>query len=171
METIMETERFYFVRMNEKYVDFYVENMNNPEIYQYISNSPRIYTREDEMEWIKANKDTDQFTVIDKVTNKPIGTAGFHEIKNETGEIGIWITPTAQDKHYGQEIIKRIIDYGYNVMNVKRITLKVHENNPRAVHVYEKIGFYKNGRPKKITDGIGNPTRSIHMTYKKERRN
>ena len=95
METIMETERVYFVRMNEKYVDFYVENMNNPEIYQYISNSPRIYTREDEIEWIKANKDTDQFTVIDKVTNKPIGTAGFHEIKNETGEIGIWITPTA----------------------------------------------------------------------------
>ena len=56
MEIVMETERVYFVKIDPKYIDFYLENVNNPEIYQYISTYPaRIYTREEEMEWIKNN--------------------------------------------------------------------------------------------------------------------
>ena len=171
METMFETERVSFVRMDEEFVDFYIENMNNPEIYQYISTYPaRIYTREAEIEWLKENKHLFQFTIIEKETNMPIANAGYHEIKDETGELGIWITPTAQDKHYGREILNRLIEYGYQELNLRKITLKVHENNKRAVHLYQKLGFYKNGRPKEIKDGIGNPTRSLHMTLKKERR-
>mgnify|MGYP002857851839 CR=1 FL=1 len=168
METIMETERVYFVKMNEKYVDFYIENMNDSRIYQHISTYPaRIYTREDEIEWLKNNKHLNNFTIIEKETNKPIANAGYHEIINETGELGIWITVAAQDKHYGREILMKLIEYGYQELQLKKVTLKVHENNERAVNLYKKLGFYPNGRPKAIKDGIGNPTRSIHMTHKK----
>ena len=167
MKIEMETERMYFVKMSEEYVDFYIDNMNNSEIYQYITTNPIIYTREAEIEWLKNNKDLYQFTMIDKETNQPIANAGYHEIKNNNGELGIWITPSAQNKHYGYEILNKLIEYGYNELHLNKITLKVHENNKRAMHLYEKLGFYKNGRPKNITDGIGNPTRSIHMTLKK----
>ena len=168
METIMETETFYFVKMEEEYVDFYIENMNDPRIYQHISTFPaRIYTREDEIEWLKNNKHLNNFTIIEKETNKPIANAGYHEIINETGELGIWITVSAQDKHYGREILMKLIKYGYHELQLKRITLKVHENNERAVHLYKKLGFYRNGRPKTIKDGLGNPTKSLHMIHKK----
>lgn len=169
---MFESERVYFVKMDEEFVDFYIENMNNPEIYQYISTYPaRIYSREEEIEWVKANTETPQFTIIEKETGRLIGNAGYHEIINETSELGIWITPSEQNNHYGREILNRLIEYGYQELHLRKITLKVHENNERAVHLYEKIGFYKNGRPKAIKDGIGNPTRSLHMTLKKERRN
>lgn len=171
MKIVMETERVYFIRMDEEYVDFYIENMNNPEIYQYITAyPPRIYTREDEIEWVKANIETPQFTIVDKQTGALIGNAGYHEIVNETSELGIWITPEQQNNHYGREILTKLIEYGYQELHLRRITLKVHENNERAMHLYQKIGFFKNGRPKNIIDGIGNPTRSIHMQLKKERR-
>ncbi len=171
MEIVMETNRVYFVRMDTEYVDFYLENMNNPEIYQYISTYPaRIYTKEEEIEWVENNKHLYSFTIIDKETNELVGNAGYHEIKNETGELGIWIAIKHQNKHYGREILNRLIEYGYQELNLKRITLTVHENNKRAMHLYEKIGFFKQGRPAYIKDGIGNPTRKIHMTLKKERR-
>ena len=171
MEIVMESERVYFVRMDTEYVDFYLENVNNPEIYQYISTFPaRIYTREEEIEWVENNKHLYSFTVIDKETGELIGNAGYHEIENEVGELGIWIAIKHQNNHYGREILMRLIEYGYQELHLKRITLKFHENNERAVHLYEKIGFYKSGRPKNIKDGIGNPTRSLNMTLKKERR-
>lgn len=171
MEIVMETKRVYFVKINPKYIDFYLENVNNPEIYQYISTYPaRIYTYEEEMEWIKNNKHLYSFTIIDKETNELIGNAGYHEIENGIGELGIWIAIPQQNKHYGREILRALIEYGYQELNLKRITLTVHENNARAMHLYQKLGFYKQGRPKNIKDGIGNPTRKIHMTLKKERR-
>ena len=71
MEIVMETERVYFVRMDTEYVDFYLENMNNPEIYQYISTFPaRIYTREEEIEWVQNNRHLDSFTVVEKETGE-----------------------------------------------------------------------------------------------------
>jgi len=171
MEIVMETDQFYFVRMDTEYVDFYLENMNNPEIYQYISTYPaRIYTKEEEIEWVENNKHLYSFTIIEKETNELVGNAGYHEIKNEIGELGIWIAIPQQNKHYGREILRALIEYGYQELNLKRITLTVHENNTRAIHLYQKLGFYKQGRPKNIKDGIGNPTRKIHMTLKKERR-
>ena len=171
MEIIMETDRIYIVRIDTKYIDFYLENMNNPEIYQYISTYPaRIYTKEEEIEWVENNKHLYSFTIIEKETNELVGNAGYHEIKNEIGELGIWIAIPQQKKHYGREILRALIEYGYQELNLKRITLTVHENNTRAIHLYQKLGFYKQGRPKNIKDGIGNPTRKIHMTLKKERR-
>jgi len=167
MKIEMETERLYFIKMNEKYIDFYLENINNPEIYQHIRTEPPHYTYEDEIEWLKNNKNLYQFTIIEKVTNKPIANAGYHEIQNNTGELGIWITPDAQNKHYGREILRKLIELGYEELHLNRITLGVHENNERAFHLYKKLGFYKNGRPKNITDGLGNPTRRLHMTLKK----
>jgi len=171
MEIVMETDQFYFVRMDTEYVDFYLENMNNPEIYQYISTYPaRIYTKEEEIEWVENNKHLYSFTIIEKETNELVGNAGYHEIKKEIGELGIWIAIKHQNKHYGREILNRLIEYGYQELNLKRIYLTVHENNERAMHLYEKLGFFKQGRPANIRDGIGNPTRKIHMTLKKERR-
>ena len=171
MEIITENERVYFVKMETEYVDFYLENMNNPEIYQYITSfPPKIYTKEDEIEWVINNRHLNNFTIIDKETGELIGNAGYHEIKNDTGELGIWIAIKNQNKHYGREILLKLIEYGYKELKLKRITLKVHENNERAFHLYQSIGFYKQGRPKNIIDGVGNPTRSLSMTLKKERR-
>lgn len=44
-----------------------------------------------------------------------------------------------QDKGYGQEVLKELIDkYGIK-------SLWVRSDNPRAIHVYEKFGFKRVG--------------------------
>ena len=48
-------------------------------------------------------------------------------------------------KGYGTEATRLILEYGFNVLNLHRIELEVYDFNPRAQHVYEKVGFVKEG--------------------------
>ena len=41
--------------------------------------------------------------------------------------------------------VKAIIAHAFNNMNLRRIELGVLENNAAAIHVYEKVGFVKEG--------------------------
>lgn len=38
-----------------------------------------------------------------------------------------------------------MLDYGFGILNLHRIELEVFTYNKRAAHVYEKIGFVREG--------------------------
>lgn len=48
-------------------------------------------------------------------------------------------------KGYGTEATKLVIDYGLRTLDLHRIELEVFDFNPRAQHVYEKVGFVFEG--------------------------
>ena len=48
-------------------------------------------------------------------------------------------------KGYGSEATRLLIDHGFRVLGLHRIELEVYDFNPRARHVYEKIGFVREG--------------------------
>lgn len=99
--------------------------------------------------------------MIEKETNEYIGNVEIMKIIENVGEIGITITPLKQNKHYGQEAMKSIINYALNIMNLENVDLNVYKTNPRAINCYEKVGF--------IRDGVGKTEEDIHMIYKKRR--
>lgn len=49
------------------------------------------------------------------------------------------------NKGYGSEGIILCLSYGFGMMNLNRIELDVFDYNERGIHVYEKIGFKKEG--------------------------
>ena len=167
MKIVFTSERINFVRPQVSYAKFYAENINNPEIYRWLRANPKIYTIKEEKEWIRSIKKDHIFTIIEKETNEIIGNCGYNEINNGVGEIGIWITPSKQNKHYGREAIERIIEYGFNTINVKEIVLTVFESNIKAIKCYKSIGFEEVSKDYNVYDGIGNITNNIHMKYKK----
>jgi RimJ/RimL family protein N-acetyltransferase len=48
-------------------------------------------------------------------------------------------------KGYGTEALRLVLDYGFGTLNLHRIGLDVFDFNPRAIHVYEKLGFKREG--------------------------
>jgi len=167
MNIIFSSERINFVKPLVSYAKFYAENINNPEIYRWLRSNPKKYTIKEEREWIKSIKDEYIFTIIEKDTNEIIGNCGFNEIKDNVGVIGIWITPSKQNKHYGREAIERLIEFGFNEIKVKDIVLTVFESNIKAIKCYKNIGFVEKSKDYNVEDGIGNITNNIHMIYKK----
>ena len=106
---------------------------------KYISKD-NITTLEEELEWIdkKKKEKSTMYTMVDKSTNKFIGTIG---INSTTNELGISISKDFQDKGYGTEAVNRITEYGFNILNLNRIFLKTNLSNSRAFHVYSKCGY------------------------------
>ena len=49
-------------------------------------------------------------------------------------------------KGYGTEMMKLCLQYAFIELNVHRVSLGLHEYNPRALRSYEKAGFRMEGR-------------------------
>ena len=48
-------------------------------------------------------------------------------------------------KGYGTQATRLILKFGFEALNLHRIDLEVYDFNPRAAHVYEKVGFKREG--------------------------
>lgn len=136
--------------------------VNDPEVSNKISHNPKTFTYEEELNWININLENNAliFSMIEKKTDEFIGNIEIMHIDdNKIGEIGICITATKQNQHYGTEAMQAIMKYGYEEIGLKGIELNVYKTNPRAIHCYEKVGF--------IQAGTGKTEEDIHMIHKK----
>lgn len=158
-EIIFESENILYVKINENLINDYLIMVNDPEVQKGISRKAKIYTYEQELEWVKEklNEDATIFSMIEKETNEYIGNVEIMHVRDGIGEIGIAITPLKQNNHYGTEAMTAIINYALNVMNLENVDLNVYKTNPRAIRCYEKAGF--------ITDGIGKTEEDLHMIF------
>lgn len=156
-EIVFESENIYYVKLDEKLVNDYLAMVNDPNVANKISHKIRTYTYEQELEWVKSKLEENAicFSMIEKTTGEYIGNIEIMEIKDNIGELGISITASKQDKHYGTESIKALIKYAYEELNLDGMELNVYATNPRAIHCYEKVGFTK--------DGIGKTKEDVHM--------
>lgn len=161
-EIIFESKNLYYIKLNEVLLNDYLEMVNNPEIQRGISHQIKKFTYEDELTWLKMKikEKAPIFTIIEKETNNFVGNIEIMHIVNNIGEIGICLALTKQNKHYGQEAIKALINYGYENLNIKGYELNVYNDNYCAIHCYEKVGFTIYGPGKKRDD--------IHMIYNKK---
>lgn len=60
--------------------------------------------------------------------------------------LGIGIGDREQwGKGYGREAMELVLRYGFNELNLHRIQLTVFQYNERAIALYEKLGFQREG--------------------------
>ena len=129
--------------------DEYVNWLNDPEIYQYLDNGGN-YTHDTLLEYL--NNYTVQpvffWAIVVKKTKKHIGNIKIDPInqRNEFGEYGILMGDRNNwGKGFAKEASKVVIDYCFNVIGLRRITLGVIKDNVAAVKLYESLGFEVEG--------------------------
>lgn len=80
--------------------------------------------------------------------DRPIGDIALQDIDriNRNANIRIAINSSSQQgKGYGTEALRLMLNYGFGILNLHRIELNVFSYNERAIHVYEKVGFKREG--------------------------
>jgi RimJ/RimL family protein N-acetyltransferase len=83
--------------------------------------------------------------------NGDLRLLGYVQIVNiqatsRIAEIGILVgSPPDQNQGYGQEAMRMAVDFCWRSLNLQRLSLWVIGDNPRAVHVYGKVGFQVEG--------------------------
>ena len=77
-----------------------------------------------------------------------IGVAGFDDIIKENQVATLFIglgNKNERGKGYGRETMNLLLEYGFENLNFHRIQLNVLEFNDKAIALYEKCGFKKEG--------------------------
>ena len=159
---VFQSERIDFVPVSEALVDDYLLMMNDPEVQHMIAHAPRAYSREGELRWIRENlaSGVPIFSMIERASGRFIGNLDLRDIRDGAATMGITLTPAMQDRGLGTEAIRRFVRYAFEDRGLDAVELNVYAHNPRAKHVYEKVGF----RVTHVTEG---EITDIHMRLEK----
>ncbi|WP_404384699.1 GNAT family N-acetyltransferase [Knoellia locipacati] len=85
--------------------------------------------------------------VVDKTSGDLVGEvvlAGWDEA-NRSCWFRTLIGSAGRGRGLGTEATRLVVDHGFRALGLHRITLEVYDFNPRARHVYEKVGFVHEG--------------------------
>lgn len=139
-------------------IPLFLQWLNDPEVVQYLARYLPL-TEVEEKEWIeRVSREQVNgqviFVIEDKTKKptKPIGNCGLRNInwKDRVAEFGIVIGEKDYwSKGFGTETAKLLIDYGFNQLNLRRISSTAYEFNKRSIGLHKKLGFKEEGRRRK----------------------
>ena len=122
------------------------------EIYQTTLNMPHPYEQGMAEKWISthASKFYNElgivFAITLKETGELIGTINLDgTIEHKQAELGYWLGLQYWNKGYCTEASKEIIRYGFEVLNLHKITSRHMQCNPSSGRVMQKSGMTKEG--------------------------
>ncbi len=139
-------------------IDFAVRWVNDPEVTQYLMIYPPISEIAEErwLQNIGENKEGKfAFFVIEAIegeTTKPIGNVELSDINHLAGNAEFGIAIFEKDhwsNGYGTEVAELIIRYGFEQLNLHRISSFAHAFNERSIRLHRKVGFQEEGRRRK----------------------
>lgn len=158
---ILETPRLLLKKMTPlEYIQL-MDNYTDEEIAKFLDFTPELVLRE------RARREHGvssyqctflYFIVVDKQTNKTIGSCGYYRYypEHERAELGYVLTDQSfRQKGLMKESIPVIIDYGFNKMKLHRIEAMVGPENIPSLRIMELFGFTKEGhlREDYLTNG------------------
>jgi len=93
-------------------------------------------------------KNSDSYYIIAKLDSEIVGFAGLNFILDEAHISNIVVKKTKRNQKIGSKLLENLIEKAKTTSSL--ITLEVSEENPVAIHIYQKYGFETVRKKKKI---------------------
>lgn len=82
--------------------------------------------------------------IIDKSTNKIVGTCGFYRgFENACGELGCVLLPQYQGLGYMAQAMQLAIEFGIKKIGLNKIIAITSHQNIKAINLFNRLGFSK----------------------------
>ena len=144
-ETVLEQKRLWEIMLKKEVRDNYLAISKNKKsdlldwrMYEQCNRIHLLYSKEDNIfEW----------SVFLKYENICIGKISLKigKISPDEFSIDYFIDPNFQNFGYGNEVIKKVLDYMFYDVDIKSVMARVKDNNYASKHLLEKYGFVKEG--------------------------
>jgi RimJ/RimL family protein N-acetyltransferase len=124
---------------------------NDPDAVGLLRGFALGYSRQGIAKWIEAHcrrKDEVIWVIADAQSDQCLGHTALYGIDHRVGsaELGIMLGAKDRwDRGLGKDICRRVIGYGFGMLHLNRIEVRILENNARARHVFGKLGFCEEG--------------------------
>jgi len=141
---IFETDRLIIRELLKSDSDHYYDMMGNENVMNLIPRVAMTRIESDEHINIFLNKDqsasdTKVWAIATKENNEFIGLCAFLKNNENENEIGYRFREKYWRKGYGTEIAKGLIEFGFEEMNMNKITADVALKNLNSVKILEKF--------------------------------
>lgn len=108
------------------------------------------FTFDQIQQWASSRHATDDrldLSIFDRETDAWVGELAITDWDADNHACGfrIAIGPNGRNRGFGSEATQLIVDYVFEHLPINRIALEVFAFNPRAIHVYERCGFTREG--------------------------
>lgn len=135
-------KQFNFIKMVKGDMPFLVD-IRNKYAKEFLHNS-KTFNVNEAYEWFDKTKP--DYRVI-YLNETPIGYFRLtnHSVENKNIYIGADIHPLFAGKGHGFQCYKEFIPQLFQEYDLHKISLEVLSTNKRAIHLYEKLGFVKEG--------------------------
>ena len=148
-------KRVYLRPLLKEDIPLLLKWINDPDVYQYLMSCLPVMEAEEE-EWFKhIHRNRERNIVLMMCItdgDKPIGTMGLHGIsqKDGTATTGALIGEKEYwGKGYGTEAKMVLLNYAFNILNLRKICSSVLAFNGRSQRYSEKCGYVVEGTLKK----------------------
>ena len=151
----LKTERFTLRQLKIEDENEIFALRSDENILKYLDR-PKANTIADARKFIEkinysiSNNELVYWAITPKVNSKLIGTICLWKISTEqsNAEVGFELLPDHQGKGVMQEVLPKIIDFGFKTIKLQSIKGEVAPNNLKSVILLEKHGFVINRRTK-----------------------
>ena len=134
---------------------------NDWQVTQYVGGFSSGYSRRNLEEWIKFHRNRDDevlWAIAGKKGGRCIGHVGLYKIdpRVRKAEFAILLGDRRWwGKGVGRSATVAMLDWGFDQLNLHRISLSVLATNQRAIRLYRDLGFREEGllRDEQFRDG------------------
>jgi len=146
----LETERLILRKIVDTDAEMLYQNIyNNFEYFKFYYQLPFDSFEEykslvEKYKEYYANGNHFRWGIVLKETNEIIGIVQLHtkDNINNNCKIGYIISYNYNEKGYGKEAVKKVIDFGFNKLNFHRIDANIVVENEASIRLAESIGMH-----------------------------
>jgi RimJ/RimL family protein N-acetyltransferase len=151
---ILETQLIKLIPLTMQHINEFSHAGNYQEIWQYMSVSNQCINRETAKTWIQqaitamAKGSEVAFVIIDKATNKLVGTTRLFRFNQaqSTLEIGhTFITPSFQRTYVNSHAKYLLLAHVFESLGINRVEICTHQDNVKSRHAIIRIGGHFEG--------------------------
>ena len=118
-----------------------------PEVIAHLATAWPTSLSETRAWWAAAREGPGVVLAIETLAGELVGGCDIRDVdpRSRSAWLGIFIGLPFHDRGYGTEAVRLLCRFAFREMNLQRMALDVYVTNPRARHVYQRIGFKEEG--------------------------
>jgi RimJ/RimL family protein N-acetyltransferase len=145
---MLKGERVVLRAVEREHLPNYVRWLNDEKVLEWLGTFRPMALAEEETWYEEMLKDRTRCILAVELDGKHIGGCGLEHIdsRNGSAELGLFIgLQELWEQGLGLDVLRTLLRFGFNQLNLHRVYLRVFAKNQRAIHLYEKAGFRHEG--------------------------
>ena len=151
---VLKTKRLLLRQILQEDIHTIFKGLSNPDVIKHFGVFfDTLEATQEQMDWYAnmIKNDTGSCWAICSPDNSVfygVCTLNFWKKEHRKAETGYWIFPEFWRKGIVTEAMGKVIEYGFNEMNLHRIAAEVEDDHPGSIAVLKKLGFIYEGTMK-----------------------